>query len=303
MRTAVSALATLRKQLPEDVYIARACSTGYGEALLKAAFCLDEGEVETIAHCTAASYFDPQVDCVLDIGGQDMKCIKLRGGSVDTVLLNEACSSGCGSFIENFANSLGYTAQEFAQKALFAENPVDLGTRCTVFMNSNVKQAQKEGASVADISAGLAYSVIKNALFKVIKLANAKELGSNIVVQGGTFYNRAVLRALEKIAGVEAVCPDIAGIMGAFGAALLAKQHYQGQKTTMLPLEEIERLTYTSETTRCGGCANRCMLTVNKFSGGRRYITGNRCEKGSGTTDLSEKGANLSEFKRKRLFN
>lgn len=303
VRTAVSALATLRKQLPEDVYIARACSTGYGEALLKAAFCLDEGEVETIAHCTAASYFDPQVDCVLDIGGQDMKCIKLRGGSVDTVLLNEACSSGCGSFIENFANSLGYTAQEFAQKALFAENPVDLGTRCTVFMNSNVKQAQKEGASVADISAGLAYSVIKNALFKVIKLANAKELGSNIVVQGGTFYNRAVLRALEKIAGVEAVCPDIAGIMGAFGAALLAKQHYQGQKTTMLPLEEIERLTYTSETTRCGGCANRCMLTVNKFSGGRRYITGNRCEKGSGTTDLSEKGANLSEFKRKRLFN
>ncbi len=303
IRTAMTAISALRRQLPAGARIARACSTGYGEALLKAAFRLDEGEVETIAHCTAASYFAPRVDCVLDIGGQDMKCIKLRGGSVDTVLLNEACSSGCGSFIENFANSLGYTAQEFAQEALFAENPVDLGTRCTVFMNSNVKQAQKEGASVADISAGLAYSVIKNALFKVIKLANAGELGSNIVVQGGTFYNRAVLRAFEKIAGVEAVCPDIAGIMGAFGAALLAKQHYHGQETTMLPLKEIERLTYTSATTRCGGCSNRCMLTVNSFSGGRRYITGNRCEKGSGTASLSEKGANLSDFKRNRLFN
>lgn len=302
VRTAVSAVSALRKQLPKDAYIARACSTGYGEALLKAAFRLDEGEVETIAHCTAASYFDPQVDCVLDIGGQDMKCIKLRGGSVDTVLLNEACSSGCGSFIENFANSLGYSAQEFAKEALYAEHPVDLGTRCTVFMNSNVKQAQKEGATLADISAGLAYSVIKNALFKVIKLSNAKDLGKRVVVQGGTFYNRAVLRAFEKIAGVEAVCPDIAGIMGAFGAALLAKRRYCGQKSTMLPLEEIERLTYTSSTARCGGCSNHCMLTVNKFSGGRRYITGNRCEKGSGEPAMSEKGANLIEFKRKRLF-
>ena len=302
VRTATSAIAALRKQLPKEAYIARACSTGYGEALLKAAFCLDEGEVETIAHCTAASYFDPQVDCVLDIGGQDMKCIKLRGGSVDTVLLNEACSSGCGSFIENFANSLGYSAQQFAKEALYAEHPVDLGTRCTVFMNSNVKQAQKEGAALADISAGLAYSVIKNALFKVIKLSNAKDLGKRVVVQGGTFYNRAVLRAFEKIAGVEAVCPDIAGIMGAFGAALLAKRRYSGQKSTMLPLEEIERLTYTSSTARCGGCSNHCMLTVNKFSGGRRYITGNRCEKGSGAPVMSEKGANLIEFKRKRLF-
>ena len=302
VRTAVAAIAALRKQLPKDAYIARACSTGYGEALLKAAFCLDEGEVETIAHCTAASYFDPQVDCVLDIGGQDMKCIKLRNGSVDTVLLNEACSSGCGSFIENFANSLGYSAERFAKEALFAEHPVDLGTRCTVFMNSNVKQAQKEGAALADISAGLAYSVIKNALFKVIKLSNAKDLGKRVVVQGGTFYNRAVLRAFEKIAGVEAVCPDIAGIMGAFGAALLAKRRYSGQKSTMLPLEEIERLTYTSSTARCGGCSNHCMLTVNKFSGGRHYITGNRCEKGSGAPTVSEKGANLIEFKRKRLF-
>ncbi len=177
----------LRTKLPSSAHIVRSCSTGYGEALLKSAFNLDEGEVETIAHCTAASFFDPQVDCVLDIGGQDMKCIKLRNNSVDNVLLNEACSSGCGSFIENFATSLGYTAAEFAQEALFALNPVDLGTRCTVFMNSNVKQAQKEGASVADISAGLAYSVIKNALYKVIKLADAKDLGEHIVVSGRNF--------------------------------------------------------------------------------------------------------------------
>ena len=180
-------MAELKEKLPDGAEIAYSCSTGYGEALLKSAFCLDEGEVETIAHCTAASFFNADVDCVLDIGGQDMKCIKLKNNSVDNVLLNEACSSGCGSFIENFATSLGYTAADFANEALFAKNPVDLGTRCTVFMNSNVKQAQKEGASVADISAGLAYSVIKNALFKVIKLADAKDLGENIVVQGGTF--------------------------------------------------------------------------------------------------------------------
>ena len=185
----------LQTLMPGNAKIVRACSTGYGEALLQAAFSLDDGEVETIAHCTAASFFDPKVDCVLDIGGQDMKCIRLKNGAVDSIMLNEACSSGCGSFIENFANSLGYTAEEFAQTALFAEHPVDLGTRCTVFMNSNVKQAQKEGASVSDISAGLAYSVIKNALYKVIKLSSAEELGSHIVVQGGTFHNKAVLRA------------------------------------------------------------------------------------------------------------
>ena len=300
--TAQYAIGELKKLLPASAAIVRACSTGYGEALLKSAFNLDEGVVETIAHCTAASFFDPEVDCVLDIGGQDMKCIKLKNGTVDSIMLNEACSSGCGSFIENFATSLGYTAEGFAKEALFAKAPVDLGTRCTVFMNSNVKQAQKEGASVSDISAGLAYSVIKNALYKVIKLASAEELGKHIVVQGGTFYNQAVLRAFEKIAGVDATCPDISGLMGAFGAALTAKSHYTGQESTMLSLEEMLRLTYRSTSVRCGGCSNNCMLTVNNF-GGRKHISGNRCEKGAGNAGKGEKAPNLVEFKRKRLFN
>ena len=189
-------------QLPEGAQIVHSCSTGYGEALIKAALLLDEGEVETVSHYYAAAFFDPDVDCILDIGGQDMKCIKIKNQTVDSVQLNEACSSGCGSFIETFAKSLNYTVQDFAQEALFAKNPIDLGTRCTVFMNSKVKQAQKEGAAVADISAGLAYSVIKNALFKVIKVSDASELGKNIVVQGGTFYNDAVLRSFETIAGL-----------------------------------------------------------------------------------------------------
>ena len=302
IRTAMDAMARLRDELPEGARIARSCSTGYGESLLKSAFCLDEGEVETIAHCTAAAFFDPEVDCVLDIGGQDMKCVKLKNGSVDTILLNEACSSGCGSFIENFANSLGYSAEGFAKEALFAKNPIDLGTRCTVFMNSNVKQAQKEGATVQDISAGLAYSVIKNALYKVIKLADPTDLGKHIVVQGGTFYNQAVLRAFEKIAGVEATCPDISGIMGAFGAALVARERYHGQESTTLPLNDILSLTYTTSTTRCGGCSNRCMLTINKFPGGRRHVTGNRCEKGLGGTGTGRKGPNVMAYKLKRMF-
>ncbi len=302
IETAKTALGELLERLPAGARIARACSTGYGEELLKSAFCLDEGEVETIAHCTAASFFLPEVDCVLDIGGQDMKCIRLKDGAVDSIMLNEACSSGCGSFIENFANSLGLTAQSFAQEALHGKNPVDLGTRCTVFMNSNVKQAQKEGVSVADISAGLAYSVIKNALFKVIKLHSAEALGRHIVVQGGTFHNQAVLRAFERIAGVEAVCPDIAGIMGAFGAALIARKHFHGAATSMLPLAEAVKLPYTSKSARCGGCANNCMLTVNTFSGGRRHITGNRCEKGSGKAKSALSAPNLVEYKRRRLF-
>ena len=302
IETAKRAVSALARELPEGAHILRECSTGYGEALLKAAFSLDEGEVETIAHCTAAAFFDPQVDCVLDIGGQDMKCIKLHNGSVDNVLLNEACSSGCGSFIENFAASLGYSAEDFAKEALFAPHPVDLGTRCTVFMNSNVKQAQKEGAGVPDISAGLAYSVIKNALYKVIKLADPSELGAHVVVQGGTFYNKAVLRAFERISGAEAVCPDISGLMGAFGAALIARSHYHGQETAMLSLAEIETLEYKTQTLRCGGCSNRCMLTVTRFPGGRRYTTGNRCEKGAGNTDAHEKGADLFAYKRERLF-
>lgn len=294
----------LQTLMPGNAKIVRACSTGYGEALLQAAFSLDDGEVETIAHCTAASFFDPKVDCVLDIGGQDMKCIRLKNGAVDSIMLNEACSSGCGSFIENFANSLGYTAEEFAQTALFAEHPVDLGTRCTVFMNSNVKQAQKEGASVSDISAGLAYSVIKNALYKVIKLSSAEELGSHIVVQGGTFHNKSVLRAFEEIAGAEVICPDISGVMGAFGAALIARRNYTGAPTPtkMLSLEQIEALTYSSFTRRCGGCANHCMLTVNVFDGERRHITGNRCEKMVGNAERKKAAPNMVEFKRRCIF-
>ena len=224
LATAIRAMGEIHEQMPDTAKIVYSCSTGYGEALLKAAFLLDEGEVETISHYYAAAFFEPDVDCILDIGGQDMKCIRIKNGTVDSVQLNEACSSGCGSFIETFAKSLNYSVEDFAKEALFAKNPTDLGTRCTVFMNSNVKQAQKEGASVADISAGLAYSVIKNALFKVIKITSASDLGKHVVVQGGTFYNDAVLRSFEKIAGCDAVRPDIAGIMGAFGGG----PHRQG---------------------------------------------------------------------------
>ncbi len=302
VQTAKDAIKLLKDELPQTANIVRGCSTGYGESLLKSAFSLDEGVVETIAHCTAASFFDPKVDCVLDIGGQDMKCIKLKNGAVDTILLNEACSSGCGSFIENFAVSLGLTVESFAKEALFATAPVDLGTRCTVFMNSNVKQAQKEGASVADISAGLAYSVIKNALYKVIKLTSAEELGSHIVVQGGTFHNQAVLRAFEKIADVQVTCPSISGLMGAFGAALVAREHDDKQKSTMLSLDEMLNLTYTSQSVHCGGCTNNCMLTINKFSGGRKHISGNRCEKGAAADKSTVKGANMMAFKMKRIF-
>lgn len=301
IEAAIDGIRKLKEQIPNSAKIVRSCSTGYGENLLKNAFALDEGEVETIAHCEAAAFFEPKVDCVLDIGGQDMKFIKMKEGVVDNIMLNEACSSGCGSFIENFASSLGYSAEEFAKKALFAEAPVDLGTRCTVFMNSNVKQAQKEGASIEDISAGLAYSVIKNALFKVIKLGNAKEMGNHVVVQGGTFYNHAVLRAFEKVSGMQATCPDISGIMGAFGAALLARKHYTGQKTVMMSLDDMINLKYNSSTVRCKGCENRCMLTINKFSGNRRYVTGNRCEKGLGESG-SNKAPNMVEYKRNRIF-
>ena len=302
IETARAALGEISAAMPEGAYIARSCSTGYGEALLKAAFRLDEGEVETVAHSTAAAFFDPQVDCVLDIGGQDMKCIRLKDGVVDTVMLNEACSSGCGSFIENFASSLGYTAEAFAREALFAASPIDLGTRCTVFMNSNVKQAQKEGAPVSDISAGLAYSVIKNALYKVIKLADAGDLGEHIVVQGGTFFNQAVLRAFERIAGTEAVCPDIAGIMGAFGAALIARSRDRGERSGMLTLPEIRDLKYTARAARCGGCENNCMLTVNTFEGVGRYISGNRCEKKIASHTGVRRGEDLAAWKLKRIF-
>lgn len=303
LKTAIRSLKEIYKLLPEDVEIVRSCSTGYGEALMKAAFLLDDGEVETVAHYYAAAFFDPKVDCILDIGGQDMKCIKIKNQTVDSVQLNEACSSGCGSFIETFAKSLNYSVQDFANAALFAKHPIDLGTRCTVFMNSKVKQAQKEGADVSDISAGLAYSVIKNALFKVIKVSDASELGKNIVVQGGTFYNDAVLRSFEKIAGCKAIRPDIAGIMGAFGAALIARERYEtGYQTSMLSYQKLCDLKFETSMAKCRGCTNSCRLTINKFSGGRQFISGNRCERGIGGQKNSNQVPNLYEYKLRRLF-
>ena len=303
--TAIASIQDIYRLLPDDAAIVHSCSTGYGEALFKAAFMLDEGEVETVAHYYAAAFFNPDVDCIIDIGGQDMKCIKIRNQTVDSVQLNEACSSGCGSFIETFAKSLNYSVQDFARAALFAKHPIDLGTRCTVFMNSKVKQAQKEGAEVSDISAGLAYSVIKNALFKVIKVSDASELGKNIVVQGGTFYNDAVLRSFEKIANCEVIRPDIAGIMGAFGAALIARERYQAapeNSTTMLTIDQINELAFTTSLVKCQGCTNSCRLTVNKFSDGRSYISGNRCERGLGKARTDNDIPNLFAYKLQRIF-
>lgn len=303
LKTTIKAIKEIYQILPEGVNIVRSCSTGYGEALIQSALMLDEGEVETVSHYYAASFFEPQVDCILDIGGQDMKCIKIKNHSVDSVQLNEACSSGCGSFIETFARSLNYEVKDFAKMALFAKNPIDLGSRCTVFMNSKVKQAQKEGATVADISAGLAISVIKNALLKVIKLTDPKDLGNNVVVQGGTFYNDAVLRSFERVSGCKAVRPDIAGIMGAFGAALIAREHYEeGMETTMLSLEEIIELKFESSMARCKGCTNQCRLTINRFTGGRQFISGNRCERGLGKEKSNKDIPNLYAYKNERLF-
>ena len=303
LKTSIRAVQEIYEKLPPSAKIVYSCSTGYGEALIKSALMLDEGEVETVSHYYAASFFDPEVDCILDIGGQDMKCIKIKNQTVDSVQLNEACSSGCGSFIETFANSLNYSVQDFAKAALFAKYPIDLGTRCTVFMNSKVKQAQKEGAEVADISAGLAYSVIKNALYKVIKVSDASELGHHIVVQGGTFYNDAVLRAFEKIAGCEAIRPDIAGIMGAFGAALIARERYkEDSQTTMLSIDKINELKFTTTMAKCKGCTNNCRLTINRFTGGRQFVSGNRCERGLGKEKNKENIPNLYEFKNKLIF-
>lgn len=303
LSTTIKSIKEINELMPADAHIVYSCSTGYGEQLIKAALMLDEGEVETVSHYYAASFFEPNVDTILDIGGQDMKCIRIKNNTVDSVQLNEACSSGCGSFIETFAKSLNYSVQDFAKAALFAKNPIDLGTRCTVFMNSNVKQAQKEGATVDDISAGLAYSVIKNALFKVIKITDPKDFGKKVVVQGGTFYNDAVLRSFEEISGCNAVRPDIAGIMGAFGAALIARERFDSSKpTTMLPIEDILNLTFETSMARCKGCTNSCLLTINKFSGGRQYITGNRCERGIGKQKNKESIPNLFEYKNKRVF-
>ncbi len=302
LKTAIRSIKEIYELLPQTAKIVRSCSTGYGEALIKAALMLDEGEVETVAHYHAAAFFEPGVDCILDIGGQDMKCIKIKNHTVDNVLLNEACSSGCGSFIETFAKSLNYEVEEFAKVALYAKNPIDLGTRCTVFMNSKVKQAQKEGATVADISSGLAYSVIKNALYKVIKITNPRDLGDKMVVQGGTFYNDAVLRSFEKISGCSAVRPDIAGIMGAFGAALIAREHDEGEESSMLTIEQINELKFETALARCKKCTNHCLLTINKFTGGRQYVSGNRCERGLGKEKNVDNIPNLFDYKLERYF-
>jgi len=260
--------------------IASVTTTGYGEELVKNAFHADGGLVETVAHFTAARHFLPDVDFIIDIGGQDMKCFKIEDGAISNIFLNEACSSGCGSFLQTFAQALGYDVKEFAALGLFADRPVDLGSRCTVFMNSSVKQAQKDGASIENISAGLSISVVKNALYKVIRASSPEELGRNIVVQGGTFYNEAVLRAFEKEMGVEVIRPDIAGLMGAFGAALHGRaQAAENQRSTVLNEEELKNFSQKVTTVQCGGCGNHCQLTVNRFADGGRYISGNRCDK------------------------
>ena len=262
--------------------VASVTTTGYGEELVKNAFRCDYGLVETVAHFTAAKYFMPDVDFIIDIGGQDMKCFKIEDGAISNIFLNEACSSGCGSFLQTFAQALGYDVKKFASLGLFADRPVDLGSRCTVFMNSSVKQAQKDGASIENISAGLSISVVKNALYKVIRASSPEELGRKIVVQGGTFYNEAVLRAFEKEMGVEVIRPDIAGLMGAYGAALygLRQSHKSGQAASaMMNEQELEAFAQKVVSVKCGGCGNHCQLTVNVFADGRRYISGNRCDK------------------------
>ena len=291
------------EMIPAGCQIKKAGVTGYGEALIKSALKVDIGEVETIAHYTAAKHFQPDVDFILDIGGQDMKAITIKDGVIQDITLNEACSSGCGSFLETFAHSLGYEIEDFAESALLAKHPLDLGSRCTVFMNSKVKQAQKEGATLEDISAGLSYSVIKNALYKVIKLRSKDQIGKHIVVQGGTFYNEAVLRAFEKEADVEVVRPDIAGLMGAYGMARLAMEKDDGLGSTLLTLEELKHLTYKNTMRNCGKCTNNCMLTMTAFSDGREYISGNRCERGANLPLKSKSLPNLYDYKYRRVFN
>ncbi len=299
----INILRELYSKLPDTAFIANACTTGYGELLLKTAFRISEGEIETIAHYKAAAFFKPGVDFIIDIGGQDMKCMRIKNGVIDSIMLNEACSSGCGSFIQTFAQSLGLETEEFAKEALTAKDPVDLGTRCTVFMNSRVKQAQKEGATVGDISAGLSYSVVRNALYKVIKLRDPNLMGENIVVQGGTFYNDAILRCFELITGKNVIRPDIAGIMGAFGSALIAKERWDGGDVCdILKADELDEFSFKSELTRCQKCGNHCQLTITEFSDGGRFVSGNRCERGAGVEKKKNDLPNLFDYKYKRAF-
>ena len=301
-RTVKELLSELYAELPKGVSIRRSGVTGYGEKLVKAAFGIDVGEVETVAHAYAARFVLPEVDFVIDIGGQDMKCLGLKNGVISKVFLNEACSSGCGSFLQTFADSLEMSTEEFARAAETSDMPVDLGSRCTVFMNSRVRQAQKEGAGIPDISAGLVYSVVRNALYKVLKVKSADELGERIVVQGGAFKNDALLRAFELVTGREVARPEIAELMGAFGAALLARDSFDNTATTLLSEYETESLSASVSTSRCGACGNRCILTKTRFEDGRVFISGNRCEQGTGTGRSSEDIPNLFERKYKRLF-
>ena len=308
INSAVTILTQLYGQMPRDTWIARSCVTGYGEQLIQKALRVDEGEIETMAHFRSAAHFCPGVDLIIDIGGQDMKCLRIKNGVIDSIMINEACSSGCGSFIQTFAESLNMNAHTFSLEALAAEHPVDLGTRCTVFMNSRVKQAQKEGAGVGDISAGLSYSVVRNALYKVIKIKDASQLGERVVVQGGTFLNDAILRCFEQVTGREVIRPSIAGLMGAFGAALLARERCPAQAgsrilSSLLDLEALRTFHFENERTHCGLCTNNCQLTITHFGNGDRFVSGNRCERGSGQ-DLGTLAQlpNLFDYKYKRLF-
>ena len=282
----------------DRIRIGGSAVTGYGEELIKNAFSVDMGLVETIAHYAAAKHFQPDVDFILDIGGQDIKCFRIKNGAIDSIMLNEACSSGCGSFIETFAKSMGHTIEDFANKGLFSPAPVNLGSRCTVFMNSSVKQSQRDGATVEDISAGLSISVVKNAIYKVIRATSPDELGEHIVVQGGTFYNDAVLRAFEMELGKDVIRPSIAGLMGAYGAALRSMKL---NESSIISRQALESFTHTAKSTICRGCTNNCHLTVNTFSDGKKFISGNQCEKGLGLSDNTESAPNLHEFKRNYL--
>ncbi len=295
-------LKIIYKLCGDRIRICSSAVTGYGEELIRHAFGVDHGLVETMAHFTAAHYFDPKVDFILDIGGQDIKCFKIKNGAIDSIMLNEACSSGCGSFIETFAKSMGYGVDEFSREGLFAKAPVQLGTRCTVFMNSSVKQAQKDGADVGAISAGLSASVVKNAIYKVIRASCAEELGSNIVVQGGTFYNDAVLRCFEREIGHDVIRPSIAGLMGAYGAAIYSKSVSTG-RSGVLSYDKLCSFTHQSKTAVCNGCTNHCKLTVNLFPEGKKYISGNKCERGAGSTDSTDIQIipNLHRYKREKL--
>ena len=292
-------LRTIYAMCGDRIQIRGAAVTGYGEDLIKNAFSCDLGLVETVAHYRAAAHFEPEVDFIIDIGGQDMKCFKIRNQAVDSIMLNEACSSGCGSFIETFAKALGYSIADFAKLGLFAQHPVNLGSRCTVFMNSSVKQAQKDGASVEDISAGLSISIVKNAIYKVIRAASPDDLGQHIVVQGGTFHNDAVLRAFEQELGRNVTRPTISGIMGAFGAALYARDLHL-EKSALLSEEALQSFSHTAKPTTCNLCTNHCSLTVNQFDNGRRFISGNRCERPLGGTKKADL-PNLYKWKLEKL--